>query len=158
MARLKTFQGTHVSDKAGIMFRESLDEVSPSVSLMVTPESKITLQYQTPGASSRIVALVLNRTPRWMKLVRRRHRFAVFPRQNEEFSPHQSVEIVGHLTWKNNLPVLTEAYLRQVLRPPAHVEKIWNPPSRNTFKSRICLPNPRTVCNTRAIRSAFAAW
>ncbi|HWC61770.1 MAG TPA: histidine kinase, partial [Verrucomicrobiae bacterium] len=124
VARFKNFQGTHVSDRAGIMFRESLDAVSPSVSLMVTPESKITLQYQTPGASSRTVSLVLNRTPRWMKLVRRRHRFVVLPRQNEEFAPHQSVEIVGHLTWRNNLPVLTEAYLRQVLSPETPVEKL----------------------------------
>ena len=127
VARFKSFQGTHVSDKAGIMFRESLDAVSPSVSLMVTPESKITLQYQTPGASSRTVALVLNHTPRWMKLVRLRHRFVVLPRQNEEFAPHQSVEIVGRLTWKNNLPVLTEAYLRQVLSPETPVEKMLEP-------------------------------
>jgi signal transduction histidine kinase len=124
VARLKNFQGTHVSDKAGIMLRESLDAVSPSVSLMVNPESKITLQYQTPGASSRTVAQVLNRTPRWLKLVRLRHRFVVLPRQNEEFSPHQLVEIVGRLTWKNNLPVLTEAYLRQVLSPETPAEKV----------------------------------
>jgi signal transduction histidine kinase len=124
VARLKNFQGTHVSDKAGIMLRESLDAVSPSVSLMVNPESKITLLYQTPGASSRTVAQVLNRTPRWLKLVRQRHRFFVLPRQNEEFSPHQLVEIVGHLTWKNNLPVLTEAYLRQVLSPETPAEKV----------------------------------
>ena len=124
VARLKSFQGTHVSDKAGIMFRESLDARSPSVSLMLNPESKITLQYQTPGANSRTVSLVLNRTPRWMKLVRQRHRFVVLPRQNEEFAPHQSVEIVGHLTWKNNVPVLTDAYLRQVLSPETPVEKI----------------------------------
>jgi hypothetical protein len=124
VARVKNFQGTHVSDKAGVMFRESLDAVSPSVSLMITPESKITLQYQTPGASSRTVAQVLNHTPRWLKLVRRRHRFLVLPRQNEEFAPHQLVEIVGHLTWKNNLPVLTDAYLRQVLSPESPVEKL----------------------------------
>jgi signal transduction histidine kinase len=124
VARLKNFQGTHVSDKAGIMLRESLDAISPSVSLMVNPESKITLQYQTPGASSRTVAQVLNRTPRWLKLVRQRHRFVVLPRQDEQFSPHQLVEIVGHLTWKNNLPVLTEAYLRQVLSPETPAEKV----------------------------------
>jgi len=124
VARLKTFQGTHVSDKAGIMLRETLDAVSPSVSLMVNPESKITLQYQTPGASSRTVAQVLNRTPRWLKLVRQRHRFFVLPRQSEEFSPHQLVEIVGRLTWKNNLPVLTEAYLRQILSPETPAEKV----------------------------------
>jgi signal transduction histidine kinase len=124
VARLKNFQGMHVSDKAGVMFRESLDAISPSVSLMVNPESKISLQYQTPGASSRTVALVLNRAPHWLKLVRRRHRFTVLPRQDEEFSPHQSVEIVGHLTWKNNLPVLTEAYLRQVLSATTPVEKL----------------------------------
>jgi signal transduction histidine kinase len=124
VARVKTFQGTHVSDKAGIMMRESLDAVSPAVSLMVTPESKITLQYQTPGASSRVVALVLNHTPGWLKLVRRRHRFTVLPRQNEEFAPHQAVEIVGRLTWKNNLPVLTEAYLRQILRSASPADKV----------------------------------
>ena len=124
VTRLKTFQGTHVSDKAGIMLRETLDAVSPSVSLMVNPESKITLQYQTPGASSRTVAQVLNRTPRWLKLVRQRHRFSVLPRQSEEFFPHQLVEIVGRLTWKNNLPVLTEAYLRQILSPETPAEKV----------------------------------
>jgi len=124
VARVKNFQGTRVSDKAGVMFRESLDAISPSVSLMVNPESKITLQYQTPGASSRTVAQVLNRTPQWFKLVRRRHRFVVLPRQNEEFSPHQSVEIVGRLTWKNNLPVLTDAYLRQVLSPETPAQKV----------------------------------
>jgi signal transduction histidine kinase len=122
-ALVKSFRGTHVSDKAGIMIRESLDAVSPSVSLMVTPESKISLQYQTPGRSSRVVALVLNQTSRWLKLVRRRHRFTVLPQQNDEFSAHQSVEIIGDLTWQNNLPVLTQAYLRPALTAAAPVEK-----------------------------------
>jgi signal transduction histidine kinase len=129
VARVKTFQGVHVSDKGGIMIRESLDDDSPSVSLMVTPESKICLQYQTPGASSRVVALVLNRTPGWLKLVRRRHLLTVFPRQTEEFMPHQSVEIVGNLTWQNNLPALTEAYLRPVLNSSSRAVEVAQSPN-----------------------------
>ena len=123
VTQVKTFHGTHVSDKGGLMIRESLDTVSPSVALMVTPELKITLQYQTPGASSRTVAQVLNRTPRWLKLVRRRHRLTVLPEQHEEFSPYQSVEIIGNLTWQNNFPVLTEAALRPASAPPAPADK-----------------------------------
>lgn len=117
VARVRSMQGSHVSDKSGIMIRESLEEDSPSVALMVTVESKITLQYQQPGASSRTVALVLNHTPGWLKLERRRHLLTVFPRQSEEFPLHQVVEIVGNLTWQEGLPALTEAYLRPVQKP-----------------------------------------
>ncbi len=112
VARVKTFEGGHVSDKAGIMMRESLDADSPSVALMITSESKISLQYQTPGASSRVVSLVLNKTPRWLKLVRQRHLLTVVPRENDEVVPHQPMEIVGNLAWQDYLPVITEAYLR----------------------------------------------
>lgn len=118
VARLKSFQGAHVSDKAGIMIRESLED-SPSVALVVTPESKISLQYQTPGGSSRVVSLVLNRTPNWFKLVRRRHLLTVIPRQNQTFPPHKAVEILGNLTWRNNLPVLTDADIRPIATTPA---------------------------------------
>ncbi len=124
VARLNTFQGQHVSDKAGIMIRESLDEDSPSVALMVTPESKISLQYQTRGGSSRVVSLVLNKTPHWLKLVRRRHLLTVYPRQSEQFLPHQAVEIAGNLTWENNLPALTEAYLRPMVNSTGQLAKV----------------------------------
>jgi signal transduction histidine kinase len=135
VARVKSFQGTHVSDKAGVMMRESLESDSPSVSLMITPESKIRLQYQTPGDISRAVALVLNKTPQWLKLVRRRHLLTVLPRQNEEVPPHQPVEVVGNLTWQNKLPVLTEAYLRPILNSSSDVEKL--PPSSKPQYIRI---------------------
>ncbi|HXT13684.1 MAG TPA: ATP-binding protein [Candidatus Angelobacter sp.] len=124
VAQINQFHGAHVSDKAGIMIRESLEETSPSVSLMVTPESKIRLQYQIPGGSSRVVSLVLNRAPRWLKLVRRRHQLMVLPRQDEDFPPNQPVEIVGNLTWQNNLPVLTDASMRPVPAIDSLAEKL----------------------------------
>lgn len=122
VARLKSFQGAHVSDKAGIMIRQSLED-SPSVALMVTPESKISLQYQSPGGSSRIVSLVLNRTPNWLKLVRRRHLLTIMPRQNANFPPHEAVEIVGNLSWRNNLPALTDADIRPIINTLAPASK-----------------------------------
>ncbi|HXS68639.1 MAG TPA: PA14 domain-containing protein, partial [Candidatus Polarisedimenticolia bacterium] len=124
VARLDSFQGQHVSDKAGIMIRESLDEDSPSVALMVTPEQKISLQYQARGGISRVVSLVLNKTPHWLKLVRRRHLLTVYPRQSEQFLPHQAVEIAGNLTWEDNLPALTEAYLRPMVNSTAPFAKV----------------------------------
>lgn len=118
VAQLSGFKSTRISDKAGLMMRDSLNADAPYVALVMTHGTRLDLLYR---ASRRAFSKAVNRgaseVPRWMKLVRQQHSLTAHLMAGEKIRVRQYVELVGLLQWQEEKPVLTEAYVRSTKRP-----------------------------------------
>lgn len=118
VARIESFQTTRVSDKAGLMMRESLDEDAPYVALVMTHSARLDLLYrQSRGRVAKAVQRSGSELPQWLKLVRRRHMLAAHMLHGVTLRDRQTVELVGVLNWTNNEPILVDAYVRAANKP-----------------------------------------
>lgn len=72
VARVETVQNTDPWAKAGIMFRETLDQDSPNTIIFVSPSSGISMQGRTSadGLSGTVATTNGLTSPRWISLVR----------------------------------------------------------------------------------------
>jgi signal transduction histidine kinase len=125
VARLESFQTTRISDKAGLMMRESLNADAPYIALAMTHGKRLDLQYR---ASRRAIAKAVDHvpgaTPQWLKLTRRQNTHTAQLVDGEKVRVRQQVELVGLLHWKNGEPVLTDAYVRPATRMPRSVPAV----------------------------------
>lgn len=125
IARLDSFKSTRLSDKAGLMMRESLNADAPYVALVMKNGTRLDLQYR--GASRAIakaVDHVTSATPQWLKLTRRQNTLTAQLLSGEKLRVRQQVELIGVLNWKDGEPVLTDSYVRPAPRTPRSVEAV----------------------------------
>jgi signal transduction histidine kinase len=127
VAKLESFMPTRISDKAGLMMRESLNPDAPYVALVMTHGTRLDLLYrQSRSGAAKAISRAASEVPRWMRLVRRRHTLAAQLMDGELLRAGQQVELVGLLNWTNGEPVLAHAYVRSTATvgqtPPAAAE------------------------------------
>jgi signal transduction histidine kinase len=125
VARLESFTTTRISDKAGLMMRESLNADAPYVALVMKHGTRLDLQYRASRrAIAKAVDHVTSATPRWLKLTRRQNTLTAQLMDGEKLRVRQQVELVGLLNWKNGAPALTDAYVRTATRTPRSVPAV----------------------------------
>ena len=118
VARIDSFKTTRVSDKAGLVMRESLEGDAAYVTLVMTHSTRLDLLYrQSRGSVAKAVQVAGSEMPRWLKLVRRRHTLTAQMMNGQTLRIHQPVELVGLLNWSNNEPMLVDAYVRPANAP-----------------------------------------
>ncbi|MFO1488637.1 MAG: histidine kinase [Verrucomicrobiota bacterium] len=117
VAQLQGFATTRISDKAGLMMRETLNADSPYVALVMTHGTRLDLQYRSARRlPSKAVDRGASELPQWLKLTRRQHTLAVQMLAGEKARLRQHVELVGLLEWQGGEPVLKDAYVRSTAR------------------------------------------
>ncbi|HMP83544.1 MAG TPA: histidine kinase, partial [Verrucomicrobiota bacterium] len=117
VARIVSFNTTRISDKAGLMMRESSEADAPYVALVMTHDTRLDLLYrQSRGSVAKAVQRDVRTVPGWLRLVRRRHLLAAQLMDGEVLRVRQPVELVGLLNWTNGEPILVEAYARPAER------------------------------------------
>ena len=118
IVRLDSFKTTRISDKAGLMMRESLNADAPYVALVMKNARRLDLQYRgSRRAIAKGVDHVAATPPQWLKLTRRQNTLTAQLAAGENIRPRQQVEMIGWLTWINGAPVLAEAYVRRSEKP-----------------------------------------
>lgn len=133
VAQLESFGSVRISDKAGLMMRDSLSPDAPYVALVMTHGTRLDLLYRASRRTySKVVVRGASEWPRWLKLVRQQHLLAVNLMEGEKLRVRQHVELVGLLQWQDGKPLLTDAYVRSTKRP----EQI-RPAVAETRESRI---------------------
>lgn len=114
---MQSFWDTRISDKAGMMMRESLKPDSPYVALVMTHSNRLDLLYRSSArAPSKAVDRVPCSLPLWLKITRRQHTLTAQFLPGEKVRPRQHLELIGRLEWQNGEPILQDAYVRSTSR------------------------------------------
>lgn len=125
VAKLETFDSPRISDKVGIMMRDSLAADAAYVALVITHSTRLDLMYRPARrTNSKLVNRFGAELPCWLKLVRQQHSLTVQLMAGEKVRINQPVDLVGQLQWRETTPILAEAYVRSVRRVESPVPAI----------------------------------
>jgi signal transduction histidine kinase len=129
IAHVTGYESVDTSAKAGLMFRESLDNQSPWAAMLVTPMKRTGLQTRRE-AGKNSGGTLLDQQAQWLKLTRHRQSLLVRTDEGESPPPNQTLNIIGSLSWENGHPVLTGAHFHRVTgQVVAHIP-VSNPSAR----------------------------
>jgi signal transduction histidine kinase len=131
---LTDFEPFNSHSQVGLMIRESLDARAPFAAVLFAQVSGPTFQYRriTGDPSVGFEASMRFRQFRWMKLTKRKSILLVQGKPGAEISTNQDVEITGALTWRNETPILSDAFF-EVARKDISASQLVVSQSRQTI-------------------------
>lgn len=106
------FEPFNSRTQVGLMIRDSLDPRAPFAAVLFAPASGPAFQYRraTGDLSVGFEANIRYRQFHWLKLVKRNSVLLVQGKPGTEIGTNQDVEVTGVLTWRDDTPVLSDAY------------------------------------------------
>ena len=111
-AQLTEMTRTNSRAQSGLMVRESLAAGSPFAAVLFAPATGPVFQYRRAVGDSinGFESKPAYRQFRWLKLIKQKSLLQVQGEPGPEIGTNQEIKITGMITWRENIPVLTDAF------------------------------------------------